>query len=178
MDSLTVAVATYSLFVMAAGFALLWWFREDRIGKLTVVGSVVAGLALLGVFSTVAALHYDPRPFMEDPSLNNMLHHAADNGFPSDHSCAAGLIAGLVALRHRIYGAVFALGAVLIAASRVATHAHHVQDVAAGLAIGALAAWLGTLLATRLIERFDLAARLHLGGRNVALTGTAGPTTD
>jgi membrane-associated phospholipid phosphatase len=44
----------------------------------------------------------------------------------------------------------------------VAAHAHHVQDVVAGLLLGGLAAWLGTLLATWLITRFDLATRLGI----------------
>lgn len=164
MDPVIVAVATYLLYVMVVGAALIWWFREDRSGRLTLAGSAIVGLVLVGVFIVLAAaLHDDPRPFVQDPSLNNMLHHAADNGFPSDHSCAAGLIAGLIALRHRAYGAILAVAAILIAAARVAAHAHHLQDVVGGLALGVLAAWLGTLVATALIERFDVAARLRLG---------------
>ncbi|MEO9220800.1 MAG: phosphatase PAP2 family protein, partial [Mycobacteriaceae bacterium] len=149
MDSVIVAVAKYLLYLMVIAFALVWVFREDGRGKLDLAGAAVIGLILVGMFIVIAgAVHDDPRPFMQDPSLNNMLHHAPGNGFPSDHSCAAGLIAGLVALRHRLYGAILAVAAILVAAARVAAHAHHVQDVVAGLALGALAAWLGTLLAT------------------------------
>lgn len=169
MDAVIVVVATYLLYVMAAGFAAVWWLDEDRVGKLQVVVAAIIGLVLVGVFIAVAgAVHDDPRPFMQDPSLNNLLHHAPGNGFPSDHSCAAGLIAGLVVFRHRLYGALLAVAAVLVGVARVAAHAHHLQDVAAGLALGFLAAWLATLLATALISRLDLVGRLHLGsGGNV-----------
>ena len=164
MDSLIVFTANYLLYIMAGAFAVVWLFREDRSGKLHLACAAVAGLVLVGLFIFVAgALHDDPRPFMQDPSLNNMLHHAPGNGFPSDHSSAAALIAGLIAVRHRLYGAAFALGAVLVAASRVAAHAHHLQDVVGGLALGALAAVLGTWLAAQFIGRFDLAGRLRFG---------------
>ena len=171
MDAVIVVVATYLLYVMAAGFAAVWWFEEDRPGKLQVVVAAIIGLVLVGIFIAVAgAVHDDPRPFMQDPSLNNLLHHAPGNGFPSDHSCAAGLIAGLVVFRHRVYGALLAVGAVLVAAARVAAHAHHLQDVAAGLALGVLAAWVATLLAAALISRLELLRRLGLDAE-----GNAGP---
>ncbi len=167
MDSLIVAVAKYLLYVMVIAVALVWVFREDRRGKLDLVGAAVIGLILVGIFIVIAgAWHDDPRPFTQDPSLNNLLHHAPGNGFPSDHSVAAGLMAGIVALRHRLYGAILAVAAILIAAARVAAHAHHVQDVVAGLILGAIAAWLGTLLASWLITRFDVAARLGIAQRS------------
>jgi membrane-associated phospholipid phosphatase len=163
MDSFIVAVAEYLLYVMVIAVALVWVFKEDRRGKLQLAGAAVLGLILVGIFMVIAGHVYDdPRPFMQDPSLNNMLHHAPGNGFPSDHSFAAGLMTGIVALRHRLYGAILAVAAILIAAARVAAHAHHVQDVVAGLLLGGLAAWLGTLLATWLITRFDLATRLGI----------------
>jgi len=167
MDSLIIAVAKYLLYVMVIAFALVWVFREDRRGKLDVAGAAVIGLILVGVFLVIAgAVHDDPRPFMQDPSLNNLLNHAPGNGFPSDHSCAAGLMAGIVGLRHRLYGAILAVAGILIAAARVAAHAHHVQDVVAGLLLGGIAAWLGTLLATWLIARFDVATRLGIQRRS------------
>lgn len=166
MDSVIIFTAQYLLYIMVAGFAVAWLMRTDRSGKLNLALSAVIGLILIGVFIYVAgALHDDPRPFMLNRSLNNMLDHADGNGFPSDHSAAAGLIAGLVLLRNRAFGAVLAVAAVLIAASRVAAHAHHVQDVVAGLAMGALAAWLATLLATMFITRFDIPARLGRKGK-------------
>jgi undecaprenyl-diphosphatase len=79
--------------------------------------------------------------------------HPADNGFPSDHSAAAGLLAALVLRYKRWLGAVVAVGAVAIAWARVAAHVHHAEDVVAGLGVGlaagAVAAWLVHLLVRR-----------------------------
>ena len=97
-----------------------------------------------------AHLHTDPRPFVSDgtPAL---FPHPADNGFPSDHSAAAGLLAVLVARHRRVLGALVAAGAVVVAWARVAAHVHHAQDVVAGLGIGLLAGLAGIWLADLLV---------------------------
>jgi membrane-associated phospholipid phosphatase len=144
MDSVIVFVAQYLLFVMVAGFAVFWLFAENRAGKVRLGASAVLGLAMAAVFLVAAGkLHSDPRPFVQNLRLHPLFQHARDNGFPSDHSIAAGLIAGLVLFRSRLYGAVFALAAFCVAAARVAAHVHHVQDVVAGLILGGIAAVIG-----------------------------------
>ncbi len=151
MDNLTVWVAQYLLYVMALAFALIWLFAERGLGRLQLAISAVVGLVFCGVFILTAAhLHTDPRPFVGHPSVHPLFKHAADNGFPSDHSVAAGLIATLVIVRHRVAGVLLALCAAAIAAARVYAEVHHVQDVVAGLLLGALAAAVG-ILATRLV---------------------------
>lgn len=151
MDHLIVWTAQYLLYVMCAVFALAWLAGENNRGRLELILQAIIGLIFCGVFIYVAGyLHDDPRPFVQNPSLKPLFAHAADNGFPSDHSVAAGLIATLIVIRHRITGAVLWLFAAGIAASRVAAHVHHVQDVVAGLVMGIVAAVIAILL-TRLI---------------------------
>jgi membrane-associated phospholipid phosphatase len=48
-----------------------------------------------------------------------------------------------------VLGALATVGAVLIAAARVAAHVHHVQDVVAGLTIGAAAGVLAVWIVDR-----------------------------
>ena len=68
-----------------------------RAGRLTLAAEAVVGLTLVGVGIWLAAsLHADPRPFVHDPASRALFPHAADNGFPSDHSAAAGLLTALV----------------------------------------------------------------------------------
>lgn len=154
MDNLIVWTAQYLLYVMCAVFALVWLAGENNRGRLELLLQAVIGLICCGIFIYVAGkLHDDPRPFVQNPSLTPLFSHAADNGFPSDHSVAAGLIATLILLRHRITGAVLWLFAAGIAASRVAAHVHHVQDVVAGLVLGVVAAAIGVLLARLILDR-------------------------
>ena len=150
MHTLIVDIAQYLLYVLAAVAAVVWLLL-DRAGKVTLAVQAGLGLALVGIGILVAAhLHTDPRPFVHDPNSKPFFAHAADNGFPSDHSAAAGLLTALVFWWKRLVGVLVAAGAALIAWSRVAAHVHHLQDVVAGLLIGAaagaLAIWVVTLL--------------------------------
>jgi undecaprenyl-diphosphatase len=146
VNTLIVWVAQYLLFglVLLAG---LTWLALDRTAKLRMAAAGVLGLAVLGLGIWIAAsLHVDPRPFVQDPSTQPLFAHPADNGFPSDHAAAGGLLTALVVSYRRALGAVVGVGAVLIGVARVAAHVHHAQDVVAGLALGLLAGAAGIVL--------------------------------
>lgn len=151
MHSVIVFAAQYLIYLLLAVAALVW-FLAGRADKAVWVLQAALGLLLVGIGLLVAGhLHTDPRPFVHDPSSVPLFPHAPDNGFPSDHSAAAGLLAALVIHWRRIVGAGVAVGAAVIAWGRVAGHVHHAQDVIAGLAIGAAAAALGIWLVGRLL---------------------------
>jgi len=147
-------VAQYLLWVMVAGFALVWLLAESRRGKIELAAQAVVGIVLMVIFLYVAkSVHHDPRPFVQNPHITPLFGHSRDDGFPSDHSLAAGLIATLVLLRHRLVGIAFVAAAIAIAWARVAAHVHHLQDVVAGLLLGGLAAVLAWLIVSLLLGR-------------------------
>jgi membrane-associated phospholipid phosphatase len=157
VDELTAVVAQYLLFVLAALAGVLW-LTLGRGDKLRCAAEAVLGLAVVGIGIWVAgSLHVDPRPFVHDPGSASLFAHAADNGFPSDHAAAGGLLTALVIRWSRPVGLLVGLGSVLVAIARVAAHVHHAQDVVAGLAIGvasgAAAIWLAGLLVAALARR-------------------------
>ena len=157
MDTLIVVIAQYLLYAMVVIAGVVWLTVSSR-DKAVLAVEAVLGLALVGIGIWVAGhLHTDPRPFVHDPASRPLFSHPADNGFPSDHSAAAGLLTALVLRYRRIVGAVVAAGAVLVAWARVAAHVHHGQDVIAGLVIGVaaglLAIWLAGQLAKALRRR-------------------------
>lgn len=157
MDTVAIVCAKYLLYVMVAGFGLWWLLAERRRGKAELAASAAVGLAVvLLLLVTLAALYWNDRPFVVDPSITPLLPHAPDNGFPSNHAAAAGLIAVLIALRHRGWGVLFAVAAALVAWGRVAVRVHHLLDVTAGLAVGAVGAGIGTLLVVWLFSRTTL----------------------
>jgi undecaprenyl-diphosphatase len=173
VNTLIVLVAQYLLFglVLLAG---LTWLTLDRTGKLRLAVAAVVGLAVVGAAIWIAgALHVDPRPFVQDPSVVPLFPHPADNGFPSDHAAAGGLLTALVLRYRRVLGGVVGVGAVLIGVARVAAHVHHAQDVVAGLALGVLAGVAGFLVAAvaAVAARRLTGVRSRTGGATAAGRG-------
>jgi membrane-associated phospholipid phosphatase len=170
MHTVIVWAAQYLLWVMAAGLAAIWFFVEKRPGKIELAAQAAIGVVFLVIFLYIAkSVHHDPRPFVENPRIKPLFGHSRDDGFPSDHSLAAGLIAILVFLRHRLFGLVFIAAAIAIAWARVAAHVHHLQDVVAGLLLGALAATLAYLVVVVVLDRYRR-RRSHDQGAQSATT--------
>jgi membrane-associated phospholipid phosphatase len=104
------------------------------------------GMVAVAILVKLAgALHTDPRPFVENPSLHPWFSHSADNGFPSDHTAVAAVTSFVVASRRLKAGTALLVVTVLLAVARVLAHVHHVQDVVAGGVIGLAAAIVGAL---------------------------------
>ena len=159
MDTLIAWAANYLLWLIAAAAGAVWLFREDRDGRIRLAAAaVLGGLLALALIAVAAHLHNDPRPFVVNPHLHPLISHSADNGFPSDHATGGGLIAALIWFRHHAIGVLLGVVAGLLAWARVAAHVHHVQDVVAGLALGALAATAATLAVEYMLSRRRQAA--------------------
>jgi undecaprenyl-diphosphatase len=142
VDSL---VAQDGLYVVAL-VAFVVWVAAPRPEKVALAVEMAVGLLAVVVLVKVAgALHDDPRPFVSDPAVHPWFAHPADNGFPSDHTAVAALTSLVVLRRRRTTGLVLLAVTVLIGASRVLAHVHHVQDIVAGVVIGLVGAVAGVL---------------------------------
>ena len=68
--------------LVAAGLVLFWLMGRSRPALLN---AVAAGLLGLGVVQVIGAMAYRPRPFEIGLGLN-LMNHAPENTFPSDHA--------------------------------------------------------------------------------------------
>lgn len=153
MDWLIAWVAQYLLWVMVVGFGLVLLLEHGR-DRLQLGTQAVVGIVLAVAFLYIAkSVHHDPRPFVDNPHIKPLFHHGRDDGFPSDHSLAAGLIAALLLIRHRLIAVPFTAAALAIAWARVAAHVHHLQDVVAGLLLGGFAAVLAVAIVALTYKR-------------------------
>lgn len=152
--SAAVTICAQLLPLLAPVLLLLVWWRlargaRARFGVLAVVSGVCAGALVL----MAGLVHDDPRPFVIDPSQPPLFPHAADNGFPSDHTTYAATAALVVATVRRRLGLLLLASAILGGLARVAANVHHVQDIIAALAIAAAAGGVGLGLQTFLDRR-------------------------
>ena len=143
---LVAVAAQYILFAVLACAAVVWLTLRERERVAMLLAFVLAVVVGGGLLLASAVGWYDPRPFVVDGTIP-LFPHAPDNGFPSDHTVAATLVAGVVmGFRLRIgIGLLFA--SILLGAARVAAQVHHVPDIVAGILIGLAAAAVGVILA-------------------------------
>ncbi len=165
------------LLLFGALFVVAWW-RARRGDSRAFAVAVLAplGTALAYVISEAAKSVVDEeRPCRAVKGALTPLVECPPHGdwsFPSNHSTIAGAAAvGLALAWPRI--AAFTLPmAVLMAFSRVFVGVHYPHDVAVGLVLGAVVAFLVVRLATRPVARV---AETMRGSRAALVTWFAGP---
>ena len=152
VDQLIVIVAQYAIYAVAVG-AVIAWLLVSRPAKFDLAAQAIVTVILVAILVKVAgAVHTDPRPFVQDPSLKPMFPHPADNGFPSDHTALTFGIATIVFVYRKAIGVALTVISLGIGAARVAAHVHHVQDIVAAVVIGVVAALLSLLLTRPLTQ--------------------------
>ncbi|MFE3946784.1 phosphatase PAP2 family protein [Streptomyces sp. NPDC059118] len=160
-------IALFAVFLLAG-----WWVarRHDARGMAVALiapfAVVVAYLANDGIKS----VFLEPRPCRALPYdfLIEKCPPPDDYAFPSNHTTVAAAVAAALLLVDRRLGAVAAVAALLMGASRVYVGAHYPHDVLAALAVGAVAGWGVAWAAGRLAV--PLVTRLREGALRPLLT--------
>jgi undecaprenyl-diphosphatase len=115
-----------------------WRSVGTREGVVAAALSAGIALALAKLISDAVARQ---RPFVDHPHAAHLfIKHAADYGFPSDHTSGAFAVAVALLLRNRAAGIVALVLATLIGVGRVMVGVHYPTDVLAGALLGTLCA--------------------------------------
>ena len=148
MNTLIVFIAQYLIIasvlgVVGYGFSLA---REQKLNF--AIHTIAGGIISLAFIKLGALLYNDPRPFISD-NITPLIHHAADNGFPSDHTALTAFLGFLVLMYSRKLGIALLIIALLVGSARVAAGIHHPIDIVGAFIIGAIGAYLGSLVRRR-----------------------------
>lgn len=148
MDSLIIFGAKY-LFIALPLIFLLAVYQASHKDRKKLIFAIIAAIIVAGLLDKISAkLYYDPRPFVTH-HLKPLVSHAADNGFPSEHTLFCFAFAGVTYLYRRRLGWV-ALGlSLLVGLARIAAHVHSPIDIIGGIIFGLAAAYAGKWLAER-----------------------------
>lgn len=151
MHEIVIIVAKYFI-VLAALVTVAVWLTVSTPEKKRFIA-----LAILGaVFSLVLAkvgnkLYTDPRPFVVG-HFTPYFSHAADNGFPSDHTLLASFLAFTTWYFSRKASAALFVIAILIGLSRVIAGVHHLLDIVGSIVFALVGVFIAQLIVNAAIK--------------------------
>lgn len=130
-------------YLYLVSIAIFIWFgiTTMRRKKFLLLSIFVLPLSYI-IARIVSLFYYNPRPFISEHIIP-LIHHIADNGFPSDHALLTGTLAAIVTVFDKRIGAILWATAIIVGVARVFAGIHHVVDIVgsyvialAGLGIG------------------------------------------
>jgi len=142
LDFVMISVAEYIPYVFLLVLIFYWFYKRNKYQDTVLYAGYSA---LLGLFMNyiITLFYFHNRPFM-DGLGNNMVHHAAENSFPSDHTTfmLSMSFSFLFFAKTRILGIVLSLIGIISGFSRVFVGAHYPFDILGSMLTAFLAAFL------------------------------------
>jgi undecaprenyl-diphosphatase len=148
MNQIIILGAKYLYLVSLLLTVYFWWKLTGSDKKrLAILAAVTLPMALIiGKISS----HFvsNPRPFVI-LHVQPMIAHAADNGFPSDHTLLTMTLAAIIFVFNKKWGVGLAVIAFLIGISRILALVHHPLDIIGSIVIAIVSVYLGKLVLDR-----------------------------
>lgn len=144
LDAIMVFFAQYALEIYAVLFVVAWFVlpKQDIKHRHALVIAGLAGILALLINVLISHIWFRPRPFTVFPkgTFVELVPHAADASFPSDHASGSfGFAAASWGKQQKWISYTFTFIAVMVMFARVFVGVHYPTDVLAGLIIGVLA---------------------------------------
>ncbi|MGD8188616.1 undecaprenyl-diphosphatase [Brevibacillus ginsengisoli] len=146
LDGAMIFLADYTPEVFAL-FLLMLWFssKKDKDvlekNQRTALYTVITILISFLCNQVIHHLYWHPRPFMAH-AVNQLIPHAADSSFVSDHTILAFSVAGMFYYRQVRYRWAVMVLAALTGIARVFVGVHYPADVVGGAVVALLVALL------------------------------------
>ncbi|MEE2979438.1 MAG: undecaprenyl-diphosphatase [Pseudomonadota bacterium] len=139
---LAMAFAEYAIWLVPLTLVAAWLWGEPATRRQALQTGVAAALAL-SINVGLGLAWYHPRPFAIELGTN-LLPHAPDSSFPSDHLTALWTVAFSLMWNARLrrVGVLLALLGVPMAWARIYLGVHYPFDMLGAAAVSALCAWL------------------------------------
>ncbi len=141
MDFLIVLLAKY-FYLLVVVIGVLVVLMEAKKERVNTIKLAIVALPLSFIFSRIAAaMFYNPRPFVVE-KITPLIAHAADNGFPSDHTLFVMTISAIIFAYNKKAGMILVLLSLVVGLSRVLAKVHHGIDILGGMGIAFVATYI------------------------------------
>ena len=141
LNPIMIFFAKYMKYFLLFGI-IMYWFTRKRENRIMIISSMFA-FVVAEVFGAIAgAIHSNNQPFVELNNVNQLIGHAIDNSFPSDHAIEFFSICITFLLFKKNLRYVWLAIAILVSISRVWVGVHYPADILVGAILGIIGAAL------------------------------------
>lgn len=141
LNPIMIFFAKYMKYFLLFGI-IMYWFTRKRENRIMIISSMFA-FVVAEVFGAIAgAIHSNNQPFAELSNVNQLIGHAIDNSFPSDHAIEFFSICITFLLFKKNLRYVWLVIAILVSFSRVWVGVHYPADILVGAILGIIGAAL------------------------------------
>lgn len=151
MHETVIIIAKYFIVLAALVIIAVWLKVSTPEKKRFIVLAIVGAIFSLVLAKIGSKLYNDPRPFVAG-HFTPYFSHAADNGFPSDHTLLASFLAFTTWRFSRKAGVTIFVIAILIGLSRVIAGVHHSVDIIGSIVFAFVGVWLASLLVSHFMK--------------------------
>ena len=149
MDEVIVFLAS-KLHVAIVVIAIITFLLSTKKQRMALALTAMTALPLSYLLGKIASFfYYTERPFSE-LGIASLVPHIADNGFPSEHTLYAMVIAAVVFSVRKNWGLLLIVLAILVGISRVLAGVHHYIDVVGSVVIAVITTYVVTILLRQL----------------------------
>ncbi|HBV03520.1 MULTISPECIES: undecaprenyl-diphosphatase [Mammaliicoccus] len=141
LNPIMIFFAKYMKYFLLFGI-IMYWFTRKRENRIMIISSMFA-FVIAEVFGAIAgAIHSNNQPFVELNNVNQLIGHAIDNSFPSDHAIEFFSICITFLLFKKNLRYVWLAIAILVSFSRIWVGVHYPADILVGAILGIIGAAL------------------------------------
>ncbi len=141
LNPIMIFFAKYMKYFLLFGI-IMYWFTRKRENRIMIISSMFA-FVVAEVFGAIAgAIHSNNQPFVELNNVNQLIGHAIDNSFPSDHAIEFFSICITFLLFKKNLRYVWLAIAILVSFSRIWVGVHYPADILVGAILGIIGAAL------------------------------------
>lgn len=141
LNPIMIFFAKYMKYFLLFGI-IMYWFTRKRENRIMIISSMFA-FVVAEVFGAIAgAIHSNNQPFAELSNVNQLIGHAIDNSFPSDHAIEFFSICITFLLFKKNLRYVWLAIAILVSFSRIWVGVHYPADILVGAILGIIGAAL------------------------------------
>jgi len=138
---LIIFLASFLIWIMYLGIFLLWVI-DGRIKKEVALHALVASVIAWVVAEMIKSLFPSLRPFAINGYSALVVWLPMDGSFPSGHTASAFALALTVWLHNKKWGWFYVICALLVGTARVIGNVHFPLDIAGGIVIGVITAFV------------------------------------